>query len=82
VIGEVVLSGLGLLTAFYLVYVELVILHTICAWCTTLHVAIFVSLLVSVYQLLQVNADEYDELEDEDEGEEAIPPVPARGQLN
>lgn len=84
VIGEVVLSALGLLTAFYLVYVELVILHTICAWCTTLHVAIFISLLVSVYQLLQVNADEYDELEDEDEdeGDEVVPPVSAGGQLN
>ncbi|BCL83275.1 vitamin K epoxide reductase family protein [Ktedonobacteria bacterium brp13] len=73
VIGEVVLAALGLLTAFYLVFVELVYLHNICAWCTSLHIIIFISLLIAVYQLLQLNVYEDDELEYEDD--EAIAPV-------
>lgn len=80
VIGEVVLSGLGLLTVFYLVFVELVYLHNICEWCTSLHIIIFISLLIAVYQLLQLNAYEDNELEYEDD--EAIAPVSTHGIQN
>lgn len=40
----------GLLTALYLVFVEIVRLHTICAWCTAVHVIVFVSLLVMIIE--------------------------------
>src|SRR5262249_31139331 len=32
-IAECVWASLGMLTVFYLIYVELVQLHTLCAWC-------------------------------------------------
>ena len=41
----------GLLVVLYLVYVEIVRLHTICAWCTALHVLILFLFLVTVVQL-------------------------------
>ncbi len=41
---------LGMLTVLYLVYVELVLLHTICLWCTGVHVVIFASLLVAIVE--------------------------------
>jgi uncharacterized membrane protein len=56
----------GLLTVFYLVYAEIVLLHTICIWCTSLHAIILVMLLISVTQLQTPDYDE-DELEEEEE---------------
>lgn len=47
-LAEVAWTILGTLTVLYLVYVELVILHTICLWCTVVHVLIFGSLLVAI----------------------------------
>ncbi len=44
-------SLLGILTAIYLIYVEIVILHTICAWCTGLHAIILVMFLTTIVQL-------------------------------
>jgi uncharacterized membrane protein len=44
-------SLLGMLTVIYLVYVELVLLHTICAWCTALHAIILVTFLTTIVQL-------------------------------
>jgi uncharacterized membrane protein len=44
-------SLLGMLTVLYLLYVEIVILHTICAWCTALHVIILVMFLTTIVQL-------------------------------
>ena len=41
----------GLLVVLYLVSVEIVRLHTICAWCTALHVLILFLFLVTVVQL-------------------------------
>ena len=41
----------GLLVVLYLVYVEIVRLHTICAWCTALHVLILLMFLVTLVQL-------------------------------
>ncbi len=46
-------SLVGMLTILYLVYVELVLLHTICAWCTALHIVILVMLLTTIVQLQQ-----------------------------
>jgi len=44
-------SLLGILAVIYLLYVEIVILHTICAWCTGLHVIILVMFLTTIVQL-------------------------------
>jgi uncharacterized membrane protein len=60
---------LGMLTVFYLVYAELVQLHTICIWCTSLHAIILVMLLISVTQL---QTPDYDE---EEVGEEEESPM-------
>jgi uncharacterized membrane protein len=56
----------GMLTVFYLVYAEIVRLHTICIWCTSLHAIIFVMLLISVTQL-QVPGYDEEELDEEEE---------------
>ncbi|HLJ32160.1 MAG TPA: vitamin K epoxide reductase family protein [Ktedonobacteraceae bacterium] len=50
-IAQFVLSLSGLLVVLYLVYVEIVRLHTICAWCTGLHVVILVMFLITLVQL-------------------------------
>jgi uncharacterized membrane protein len=57
---------LGILTVLYLVYVELVILHTICLWCTVVHVIIFGSLLMAIteYMLPRQEEQEAEEAED------------------
>lgn len=52
VLTQCIWSLLGLLTALYLVYVEIVLLHTICAWCTGLHVVILVIFLLTLVLLL------------------------------
>ncbi|GCE25487.1 hypothetical protein KDA_09710 [Dictyobacter alpinus] len=57
--------GLGVLTALYLVYAELVYLHNICAWCTALHVIMLVMFLLAVFQLMQ--PEPYEEEYEEDE---------------
>lgn len=44
-------AGLGLLTALYLVFVELVELRTICLWCTSVHVVILLTLLITIWRL-------------------------------
>jgi uncharacterized membrane protein len=41
----------GLLVVLYLVYVEIVRLHTICVWCTALHVFILLLFLITLVQL-------------------------------
>ncbi len=51
------LSLSGMLAVLYLVYVEIVRLHTICAWCTGLHVIILAMFLITLVQLQQPEAD-------------------------
>jgi uncharacterized membrane protein len=46
-------SLLGMLTVLYLIYVELVLLHTICAWCTGLHVVILIMFLTTIVLVQQ-----------------------------
>src|SRR5689334_18731604 len=65
-VAECVWSALGMITVFYLVYVELVRLHTLCAWCTALHVIILIMLLISVVQLQQPLLDMEVEAEEDD----------------
>lgn len=42
---------LGMLTVLYLVYVEIVLLHNLCAWCTALHALILLMFLIAVARL-------------------------------
>ena len=44
-------TGLGLLVVLYLVYVEIVVLHQLCEWCTVLHLLIVASLVITIRQL-------------------------------
>ena len=62
-------ASLGMLTVFYLVYTELVSLHTICIWCTSVHIIIFVMFLIAVTQLLQMQEQDEEDLSDEEEEE-------------
>jgi uncharacterized membrane protein len=65
-IAQFVWSLVGMLTVLYLVYVEIVNLHTICAWCTALHVTILIMFLITLVQLQQgTNVIEEDETETE-----------------
>ena len=48
----------GLLTALYLVYVEIVRLHAICAWCSALHVLILLMFLVTLARLTSPRPEE------------------------
>lgn len=57
-------SLVGMLTVLYLVYVELVLLHTICAWCTGLHVVILIMFLTTIV-LVQRSGDEPEVSSDE-----------------
>ena len=47
----------GLLVVLYLVYIEIVRLHTICAWCTALHVLILLMFLITLVQLQSVPSE-------------------------
>ena len=55
--AQFALSLSGLLVVLYLVYVEIVRLHTICAWCTGLHVIILVIFLITLVQLQAPQGD-------------------------
>lgn len=49
---------LGLLAVLYLVYVEIVLLHNICLWCTVLHLLILLMFLLTLVRLPTRPADE------------------------
>lgn len=51
-------SLLAILTVLYLVYVELVVLHSVCAWCTGMHTVILVMFLITIVQLQQGQEEE------------------------
>ena len=67
-IAELVWAITGIVTVLYLVFVELVRLHTICAWCTGLHVIILAMLLITVVQVQQWSS-ETEEIDEEEEEE-------------
>ncbi len=41
---------LGMLSVFYLIFVELVELHAICAWCSSVHLMILLTLLITAWR--------------------------------
>lgn len=63
---QLVWTILGTLTVLYLVYVELVILHTICIWCTVVHVLIFGALLVAITEYMLSRQQEEQEAGEEE----------------
>lgn len=50
-IAELVWMLAAMGTVLYLVYVEIVRIHTICAWCTALHIVILAMFLISLVQI-------------------------------
>ena len=69
-IAQFAWSLVGMLTVLYLVYVEIVKLHTICAWCTGMHGIILVMFLITLVQVQQrPDVVEEDETEAELESE-------------
>ncbi len=68
--AELAWAILGMLMVLYLVYVEIVLLHTICAWCTAVHVLMFLSLLVAIVEWYRTSQTSELEVEQEE--------VPAR----
>jgi uncharacterized membrane protein len=50
-LGTSVWGGIGLLSVFYFVYAEIVLIHYLCAWCTVVHVLVLIYLLLSVFML-------------------------------
>jgi uncharacterized membrane protein len=75
ILAELIWAALSMLSVFYLVYAEIVVLHKICAWCTVIHITILVMLLLAVIQWQGANDDEA-ELEDEEEEKQSS--LPAR----
>src|SRR5258708_23091239 len=63
-IAQFLWAFLGILTALYLVYVEIVLLHSICAWCTALHVLILLVFLITLIHLQHAGSEEA-EIEEE-----------------
>lgn len=64
-IAQLLWSLAGMVTVLYLVYVEIVRLHTICAWCTALHVVILCIFLITLIRLQQPELEEEREALDE-----------------
>jgi uncharacterized membrane protein len=71
--AELAWTILGMVAVLYLVYVEIVLLRTLCAWCTAVHVVIFLSLLVAIVEVYRASQVSERETESEE--------VPARQPL-
>ena len=62
---------LGMVTVLYLVYVEVVLLRNLCAWCTVLHGLILLMFLIAVVRLPGPFLSNENEWEGAEDGEEA-----------
>jgi uncharacterized membrane protein len=49
--GHAIWAGLGLVSVLYFVWAELVKLRELCEWCTSVHILVFLSLLVALARL-------------------------------
>jgi uncharacterized membrane protein len=74
-VAQFALTLSGLLAVLYLVYAEIVRLHTICAWCTAFHVLILLMFLITLVQLQSLPSTLESELETEEE-EEVVSTLP------
>lgn len=52
-IPHLVWASLGLLVVLYLVFVEIVILHQICEWCTVVHLLVLTNFVIVLRQVQQ-----------------------------
>jgi uncharacterized membrane protein len=50
-------AGLALAYVLYLVFLEVVVIHRICEWCTAVHVLVLLSFLVSMRRLQNAAGD-------------------------
>ncbi len=57
-VAEFAWALLGLLTALYLVYAEIVQIHNLCVWCTVLHALILLMFLITLVRLREPSAEE------------------------
>lgn len=62
--AELVWTTLGMLVVLYLVYAEIVVLHSVRVWCNTVHVLIFVSLIVALVEFFLSGQGRAGEIED------------------
>ncbi len=62
--AELVWTALGMLVVLYLIYAEVVALHTICLWCSAVHALIFVSLIVAIVEFYLSSQERAAEIED------------------
>jgi uncharacterized membrane protein len=46
-------AALGVLFVLYLVFVEIVLLHQICEWCTAVHLLVLATFVVALRRLQQ-----------------------------
>lgn len=58
--GHLIWALLGLASVLYFVYDELVQLHELCEWCTSVHVLVFLSLLVTLGRVQSGGAAAYE----------------------
>jgi uncharacterized membrane protein len=65
-VAEMIWASVGIVTVLYLVYVEIVFLRTICAWCTAVHVLVLLYFLGSLIILQSSGDDEGDGIEVEE----------------
>jgi uncharacterized membrane protein len=75
-VAQFVWTLLGMLTVFYLIYIEVVVLRNLCAWCSVLHVLILLMFFIAAVRLPGRFSSEAEEWEGEEE-ETEIPSTPA-----
>jgi uncharacterized membrane protein len=56
-LAQVIWGAAGLIGVLYLVYAEIVQLHTICEWCTGVHVLTLLTFLVALYRVQHLPAE-------------------------
>jgi uncharacterized membrane protein len=50
-------AAIGLLVVLYLVYIEIVVLHQICEWCTAVHLLVLLTLLLTLRRFQRAQPD-------------------------
>src|SRR6266568_8562706 len=62
--AELLWMALGLLSVFYLIYVEIVLLSTICVWCTAFHIILLVMFIIAALQWQSARSQDADEVDE------------------
>ncbi len=66
-VAQFIWTLLGVITVLYLVYIELVVLRSLCAWCTVLHVLIALAFLITVVRLPARFVSDEDQTDEEED---------------